>query len=472
MSKLLELLVSLSVAGSTVVICILLLRLVSPGVFPAKWRYAIGKMAVGFYLLPIALVMQSLLPLFIPKQTLIVHISGLSSSVQQTQSKLTVADISELNLSLDAAFVLLSIWGTGAFAFAVWQVYCYRRFIKKLQLTRSPVPVNNEAAKQLTLMKEALGIRSNIQLAYSSAIRSPVLVGLQKPVIYLPVEHLEKVDMGMVIQHELIHLKRKDLWVKTITLAASSLHWFNPFVHILRKDIHTWSELSCDEEVVKDMSYAERKRYGETILNVMIGSRDIPVRFCASLSGDGKRLKRRLTIMLNVKKLKKHTIMLTAAAVLAVGVIGTSTAAWAAKTTPKVNSDTYQTIEGEGDSVRYEGVQFLKYNALTPDDQKFVAEKGVGGLYAHEGYKSLVPFDELTPDEQSQVTKEDGYYSPKSIARLKEYYEKYPPGVSVTRTHEEDPSIPPGTSITVRSLTPEEIAKFETLFSASGNTQK
>ncbi|MEJ8547447.1 M56 family metallopeptidase [Brevibacillus borstelensis] len=475
MSKLLELLVSLSAAGSTVVICILLLRLISPGAFPPKWRYAIGKMAIGFYLLPIALVLQWLFPLFVPKQTTTVPISGLPSSVQLTQSDLTIAAIPELNLSADVALVFLSIWGTGAFAFAIWQIYCYRRFIKKLQQTRSPVPENSEAAKQLALIKEAFGMQSNVQLAYSSAIRSPILVGLWQPAIYLPMENAANVDMGMVIRHELIHLKRKDLWVKAIALAASALHWFNPFVHVLRKDIHTWSELSCDEEVVKEMSYAERKRYGETILNVMTGSRSIPTRFCASLSSDGKQLKRRLTIMLTVKKLKKHTIMMSAAAVIAVGAIGTSTAAWAAAITPKVNADTNQTIEGAGDSILYEGVQFLKYSALTPDEQKFVTEKGLGGIYALKGYEHPVPIDELTPDEQRQVTIEDGYYSPASIARVKESYEKHPPGASVTITHQEDPSIPPGTSMTIRSLTPEESAvlkKMEEKARSAGGSRK
>jgi beta-lactamase regulating signal transducer with metallopeptidase domain len=446
MSKLLELLVSLSVAGSTAVACILLLRLISPGVFSSKWRYAIGKMAIGLYLLPVALVMQWPLPFFIPKQTTTVPIPELPSSVHEIQPGLPTVAIPELNLSPDVALVFLSIWGTGVFAFAMWQVYCYRRFIKKLQQTRSPVPENSEAAKQLTMMKEVLGMQGNVRLAHSSAVRSPILVGLWRPTIYLPMENLANVDITMVIHHELIHLKRKDLWVKAITLAASALHWFNPLVYILRKDIHTWSELSCDEEVVKEMSYTERKRYGETLLNVMTGSRGMPARFFASLSSEGKQLKRRLTLMLNVKKLKKHTIIMSAAAVIAVGIIGTSTAAWAAKITPKVNTDTNQTI-------RYDGVQFLKYSALTPDEQKFVTEKGIGGLYALEGHERLMHFTELTPDEQRQLTKEDGYYSPESIARIKES--------SVTITHQEDPSIPLGTSMTIRSVTPEERAVFK-----------
>lgn len=471
MSKLLELLFSLSVAGSTVAICILLLRLISPNVFPAKWRYAIGKMAVGFYFLPIALVLQWLWPLFAPKQTTTAPIPGLHSSVQQTQSDLTTEAIPELNLSADAALVILSIWGAGALIFAIWQVYCYRKFINKLQQTRKPVPEISEAAQQLTLVKEALGMQSNVQLAYSSAIRSPVLVGLWKPTIYLPME-IANVDMGMVIHHELTHLKRKDLWVKAMTLAAGALHWFNPFIHILRKDIHTWSELSCDEEVVRGMSYAERKRYGETILNVVVGSRGMPVRICASLSGDGKQLKRRLMIMLNVKKLKKRTMIMAAAAVITVGAIGTTTAAWAAKNTPEVSTETNQTIERAGDSILINGVQYLKYGALTPDEQKFIIEEGIGApVYILEGYEHPVFVDELTPEEQAQVTKEDGYYSPESIARLRESSEKFPRGISVTITHEEDPSIPSGTSMTIRKLTSEEIEQLEKM-QAENNSGK
>ncbi|GIP32075.1 hypothetical protein J2TS4_12850 [Paenibacillus sp. J2TS4] len=209
--------------------------------------------------------------------------------------------------------------------------------------------------------------------------------------------------------------------------------------------------------------------------------------------------------MLNVKKLKKHTMIMTAAAVITVGAIGTSTAAWAAKNTPEVSTDTNQTIEGAGNSILYKdvgdsipinGVQYLKYSALTPDEQKFIIEEGLGApVYALEGYEHPVFVDELTPEEQAQVTIEEGYYSPDSIARLKESSEKFPRGTSVTITHEEDPSIPPGTSMTIRSLTPEEsaifkkrqeeaksggsrsltpeeIAELKALFLGSGNTQK
>jgi len=342
MNTILELLFTLTVAGSAVVACILGLRIVFINTFPTKWRYGIGKMAVVFYLLPAVLGIQWISPLFTFNAAATVPIvNELPSTVQHalpgpyTGTGL-VPLIPAKTISVNVALPLIVLWALGAVAFAAWQMYCYRRFLKKLEHSRVTVPISSEVSKQLSFIKEALAVKSSVGLAYSSMIRSPVLVGLWKPTIYLPVENT--VNMDMVIRHELIHLKRKDLWVKAFTLGASALHWFNPLVHILRKDLHIWSELSCDEEVVKEMSYAERKRYGETILSVMAGSRNLPVQFIASLSGDGKQLKRRLMMMLKVKKHKKKTMYLTLTAVFLVAIISTSAAAWASSNTPRVES--------------------------------------------------------------------------------------------------------------------------------------
>ncbi len=345
MNTILQMLFTLTAAGSAVVACILLLRTVSANAFPAKWRYGMSKMAVGFYLFPVALGIQWISALFIFNTAATVpNVNELPSTVQHALPDPSSGIhpkplIPELTLSATEALVLIVLWAIGAMAFAAWQMYCYRRFLKKLEQTRTIPPESSEAAKQLAFIKETLGVKSSVRLACSSIVRSPVLVGLWRPTIYLPIGNA--VNLDMVIRHELIHLKRKDLWVKAFTLGASALHWFNPLVHILRKDIHVWGELSCDEEVVKEMSHAERKRYGETILSVMAGSRNLPVQFCASLSGDGKQLKRRLTMMLNVKKPKKKTVYLTITALFLVGAISTSAAAWASGNTPKV-------IENEG----------------------------------------------------------------------------------------------------------------------------
>ncbi|MGG4142478.1 M56 family metallopeptidase [Paenibacillus algorifonticola] len=341
MNTIFTLMFTLTVAGNAVVACIWLSQHLSTEIWPTKWRYIINKMAVGLYLFPVVVIIQwisRMVPFHTPNDPSMNESASMVPHVQPgpLSSFKPKPIFPEWTISTNTALFLIAIWVIGAAAFAAWQAYSYRRFLKQLSNTSTTVPLNSEAVKQLYLIKQALGLKSRVRLAYSSSIQSPILVGLWKPVIYLPMGSSANVDMSMIIRHELIHLKRKDLWVKMFTLAASALHWFNPLVHFLRKDLHTWSELSCDEEVVKGMSHAERIRYGQTILNVIAGSKNIPVQLGASLSGDGKQLKRRLSLMLNVKNLSKKTIFISVTAVFAVAAISTSAAVWASGNTPKV----------------------------------------------------------------------------------------------------------------------------------------
>ncbi|WP_315795985.1 M56 family metallopeptidase [Paenibacillus sp. BIC5C1] len=334
MNTILVLLSTLTVAGSVVVAFILSLRLAPFQVIPAKWRFGIGKMALGLYLLPIFLVFHWIFSLFTSRTTV-------NESPLTVQHVLPVPfnpapTIQVQTISPNIAFTLICLWVIGAIVFAAWQTYCYHRFLKTLKLTRTIVPKTSEVAMLLPAIKENLSLKDEVRLAYSPLVRSPFLVGLMKPTIYLPMKNSANVDIGMVFHHELIHLKRKDLWIKAFILVARSLHWFNPLVHMLSKDIHTWSELSCDEEVVKGMSFADRKRYGETILNVVAGSRNLPIQFCSSLSGDGKQLKRRLTFMLNVKNANKKTFIIAISTLFVVATISTVTTAWASSNTPRV----------------------------------------------------------------------------------------------------------------------------------------
>ncbi|UPK46927.1 M56 family metallopeptidase [Paenibacillus pabuli] len=334
MNTIFVLLSTLTVAGSVVVAFILLLRLIPFQVFPAKWRFGIGKMALGLYLLPIFLAFNWIFS-FLPSITTVNELPLTVKHVLPGTFNPAPA-IQAQTISANVALAIICLWVLGIIAFAAWQIYCYHSFLKKLKLTRTTVPNNSDVAMLLPVIKENLGLQNEVKLAYSAIIRSPFLIGLRKPTIYLPMRNSANVDIGMVFHHELIHLKRKDLWIKALILVARALHWFNPLVHILSKDIHTWSELSCDEEVVKGMSYADRKRYGETILNVVAGSRNLPVQFCSSLSGDGKQLKRRLTFMLNVKNVKKKTFVIAVSTLFLVAAVSTVTTAWASSNTPRV----------------------------------------------------------------------------------------------------------------------------------------
>lgn len=343
MNVMLELLFTLTIAGSVASAAILLLRLVRAERFPAFWRYKLGKMAIVFYLLPVTITLPriSVISTLSEGSALLRDKAGLQMPNPLSLSNfLSITAKPILTVPKNAVIVLLALWAAGALLFAAWQLYGYIRFTVVLRRSQSAVAANSEATERLAAVKADLGITSKVALASSPLLQSPMLVGFFNPTIYLPAASIDGLDWDMVIRHELIHLKRKDIWVKAASLGISALHWFNPLVHLLRQDLATWSELSCDEAVVKKMSRSERLRYGQTILNVSAGNqllaRRLPVQFGASLSGDGKKLKRRLNAMLHVKKHSKKTMILLLSTVMMVAAVSIIAAIWASSVTPAV----------------------------------------------------------------------------------------------------------------------------------------
>lgn len=97
-----------------------------------------------------------------------------------------------------------------------------------------------------------------------------MLTGLLKPAIVLPVSVLQHPEnLSFIFRHELIHYKRKDIWFKWLFQLVECVHFFNPFAYLLRRQVERCCELSCDEAVVKDMTFQERKAYGTTLLDAL-----------------------------------------------------------------------------------------------------------------------------------------------------------------------------------------------------------
>lgn len=325
-------LLAMTVAGSVIVGLMLLLRPVTVKLFPARWQYRIGKMAITFFLVPFSIFagkLLSLLPQSITSSDYLgtslmailgeVHSNGLVE-IMDSQIESHFPMIMENHFSIEVMQIILCIWLVGVVAFATWYFYCYRRFMKQIRANSIPAPEN--AADLLSSCKAELGIRGNLKFMINSKIASPMLVGLLHPTILLPISNMQEIDLKLVLTHELMHLKRKDLWIKIFALAAGTLHWFNPFAYILRKDISRWSELSCDEVLAIEMSHGERKLYGEAILNTLDNNTGINTAFCSSFCESKKYIERRLIMMLNVKTKKKYIAVVAVLVILAIGGIG------------------------------------------------------------------------------------------------------------------------------------------------------
>lgn len=339
MSRLLLNLLIMSISGSIVVGLVMLFRPLTVKIFPAKWHYGIGKIAIAFFLIPISFIVGEI-PNELLKDIISSQPSGMFptviTEVSQQKNFLDGVDFLankqlavtiEQRLSLEGLEYILLIWFVGAIVFSSWHFYCYHRFIH--QFRKGNIYAAPNATSLLLSCKAKLGIKSKVKLLENRKIVSPMLVGLFQPTILLPKSNIQESDLRLIFTHELIHLRRRDLWVKAFVLLAGTLHWFNPLAYVLRMHIFTWSELSCDEVLASSMSHNERKLYGEVILKTLDKHFGIESAFSSSFSESKKQIQRRLMRILNIKKIKKHTSILAIAVILLIGGIATVFSAYA-----------------------------------------------------------------------------------------------------------------------------------------------
>ena len=108
-----------------------------------------------------------------------------------------------------------------------------------------------------------------------------------------------------VVRHELVHLKRRDLWYKALVLCALCVHWFNPLVYWMARVIAADCEMSCDALALTDAGMLERKRYGETILGVIQRQRRRHVALTTYFYEGRKDMKKRFISMLDRTQKRK-----------------------------------------------------------------------------------------------------------------------------------------------------------------------
>lgn len=81
-------------------------------------------------------------------------------------------------------------------------------------------------------MKDATHLRNNIYLSDKSI--SPVVYGIIKPRIVLPVYYKDK-DIELIILHEKIHICRADNLWRMLAFLIVAAHWFNPLCWVFLK---------------------------------------------------------------------------------------------------------------------------------------------------------------------------------------------------------------------------------------------
>ena len=144
----------------------------------------------------------------------------------------------------------------------------------------------------------------------------PFTIGVLQNTIVLPEDVSDERDLRFILKHELLHCKQKDILWKLFFLFVNIIHWFNPFVWLLRKAAEQDIEICCDEAVVAGEGRTYREEYSDVIMSWVAKS---SCKWSAASTGyvqGVKFIKRRFDSIINGRKKKGGFLIVAACAVL------------------------------------------------------------------------------------------------------------------------------------------------------------
>lgn len=187
----------------------------------------------------------------------------------------------------------------GAAAFLLYQGLSYAHFRRTVRRWKKDVSRADYAA-MLSDTAHDLGV-SAPEMIVCEAISTPAVTGLLRPRLLLPHERYDVQELRYILRHELCHLKRHDMLLKLVLLAANAMHWFNPVVYLMLRQADEDIELACDSAATDGLELPERAAYSRTLLAAVQSSvRALPATTC--FGGTVERLKRRITNVLGAQK--------------------------------------------------------------------------------------------------------------------------------------------------------------------------
>lgn len=217
------------------------------------------------------------------------------------------------------------IWFLGILILTILTVIVNKRFYKNIG---HAVVIDQRLLKEFNKVKVELKIKTEIPLYKSRQVNSPSLLGIIHPRLLLPIgieQTFSSEQVNHIFLHELIHFKRKDVWINWLTQVLMVIHWFNPLIWYAFYRMREDQEISCDALVTSRIDSEQSNDYAYTLVKLAETYSAAPrMASLASLCGSNSQIKKRL-IMLKNRKLKQASAKWSLMGVLAIGLIAFAT---------------------------------------------------------------------------------------------------------------------------------------------------
>ncbi|MDF2650517.1 MAG: peptidase BlaR1, partial [Paenibacillus sp.] len=292
----------------------------------------------------------------------------------------------------------------------------YVRFSKQLKQTNEPA-----AYEENRILADLSNGRSNVRLFRNRFVTTPILIGIFRPSIIIPAYHFNEIQLKNILLHEITHLRRFDLAFKWLTMIVTSLHWFNPLMYLIKKEINRACELACDEAVIKNLNAAEKQAYGDTLISVAAEQKYSAGILQATMFEEKKSLKERLLAIMTHNPKSKFMILLSFLLLLVVVGGALALGAGIGKTNAEINN--LQTDQYQLSAPKEWSIQKLPGSSLSYTKEG----KVIGGLDIIEYYPDQ-PISQLRPNHTEVLDSKqlEGFFTETIQEKLK----RTPPAAS------------------------------------------
>lgn len=314
----------MSLSGSTMVGIYMLSRGLWHGKMSARLQYLFIKAAMLYYLIPLPFVKKwyvNIAEHLLPKRKSITQASAAwAGYMVHANEKIYVNGYLKIQMFVVALWLMFAI---------MWLSYELNDYCKTRKRVSDCVDriITKEESAFLERLKKQCGVKQEVTVYQDDTGGRNITFGFLKPII-LCNQKMGSPESELVLCHELIHIKHRDVWWKVLMQCVILLHWWNPVVWILYSNFERTREWSCDETVVQDRTKEEVKRYLKLLIMESAkveGCEKKYQRWATGFGTEAKKLKKRMDNVMNMRKWNK----VAAGAVVSVLVLANSLTALA-----------------------------------------------------------------------------------------------------------------------------------------------
>lgn len=313
-------LISLSASGSALALMLLALKPLIKRMLSKGFAYYVWLIVLIRLVLPVSAPINIMETLFHDDSLTVQSVLAGADAYASVNSEAAYADNADMPFVAPASSINngsalwepikrngIVIWALGALIGIAWNALSYARLLSLIRKNSSAVLPEDEA------IFKRLCPGGRVALVRNDNIKAPVLVGLLRPVIIIPALAYVRNGMGVTLEnmlrHELVHFRHKDIAYKWFVTLVTCVHWFNPLIYIVRREIFRACELACDEAVIQGMTLRERRSYGSTLISLAANGKSSADALTAMLCNSGSQLKERIVSIMKCNKKTKLTLI-------------------------------------------------------------------------------------------------------------------------------------------------------------------